>query len=401
MYASWDGSHWSIENVDDDARHKSLALDSNGYPHISYFVAGYNNYLKYATYTGTGWTTSIVDNSAVVGSYNSLALDSSNHPHIAYSDETNKTIKYARWTGSIWEKEIVHSSPILLGYTSIALDSSNLPHISYASIPNDTSLHYARWTGSIWESEVVDAHDVCDTSLALDSSNRPHISYSSSNGAGSLYYATIFDEAYADYSDAPSPYPETFHGVTEYVHLGNYVDKDLLALQDPQATGDDLDHLDDDDGVQFLTDSIAGHTSSVRVQTYVLSGHTGYLQAWIDFNRDFDWADAGEHIITDFSLGAGVNYYDLQFNVPAGATPGQTFARFIINMGEGIDYDQITMDGEVEDYMLEIKAPPSPMSVGGEVIPINRIAVLTPWLLLIFTLMIGGTILVLSRHKGS
>jgi uncharacterized repeat protein (TIGR01451 family) len=42
-----------------------------------------------------------------------------------------------------------------------------------------------------------------------------------------------------------------------------------------------------------------------------------------------------------------------------------------------------------------------PMGIGGEVIPVNRLAVLIPWLVLIGVLVIGGTILVLNRRQRS
>lgn len=39
------------------------------------------------------------------------------------------------------------------------------------------------------------------------------------------------------------------------------------------------------------------------------------------------------------------------------------------------------------------------MGVGGEVIGVNKIGLLTPWIDLVFALTIGGTILVLIRRK--
>jgi len=198
MYTRWTGSAWETPtNIDVDARTKSLALDSNGYPHISYFVAGSDNYLKYATYNGTDWSTEIVDapvGDGFVGDSNSLELDSSNRPHIAYSyslnSDPNSYVKYARLTGSTWGKETVDSSTIQLGYISLSLDSSNGPHISYTS-SGEFSLHYARWTGSVWSKETVDPGEFRDTSLALDSNGYPQISYAS-GGPKSLHYARFF-----------------------------------------------------------------------------------------------------------------------------------------------------------------------------------------------------------------
>ena len=143
--------------------------------------------------TGTAfawWQIETVDGPDVVGIYTSLALDSSGYPHISYIDESNMNLKYAFWNGSSWEIETVDhfSGIVLLGsFTSLALDSSGNPHISYhyhwyydlKYVPFDSNLRYAFWNGSSWEIETVDGPgDVGRySSLALDSSGYPHISY--------------------------------------------------------------------------------------------------------------------------------------------------------------------------------------------------------------------------------
>ena len=71
----------------------SIALDSNGYPHISYST---NSDLKYAKWTGTAWSKTTADSSGRVGEYISIALDSNGYPHISYYDSTNKDLKYAK-----------------------------------------------------------------------------------------------------------------------------------------------------------------------------------------------------------------------------------------------------------------------------------------------------------------
>ena len=75
-----------------------MALDSNGYPHISYYnvppnEAFFKGDLKYAKWTGTAWSITTVD-SAGAGRCSSIALDSNDNPHISYRDSTN--LKYAK-----------------------------------------------------------------------------------------------------------------------------------------------------------------------------------------------------------------------------------------------------------------------------------------------------------------
>jgi hypothetical protein len=178
-----DGGTWSIQTVDDiDVNSTSIALDSHGYPHISY-TTGFADSLHYASWTGSAWVKEMVDDVPAI--VTSLALDSNDLPHIGYTVVGGASLHYARWTGTAWIKETV--DPADVWDCSLALDSHDRPHISYATIGSN-SLHYARWTGTAWAIETVDDIHVISTSLALDSNDRPHISYAT-GGLYSLHYA--------------------------------------------------------------------------------------------------------------------------------------------------------------------------------------------------------------------
>ncbi|RCV63531.1 CASH domain-dontaining protein [Methanophagales archaeon] len=189
MYSKWTGSEWEIETVDSDGRlcdYTSLALDTNDYLHISYYDSTNEN-LKYAKWAGSEWEIETVDPTRYVGKYTSLALDTNDYPHISYFHDIHGELMYAKWTGSAWDIETVDSNGYVGEYTSIALDTNDCPHISYYDYINQ-SLKYAKWTGSEWEIETVDSERYAgrDTSIALDSNNNPHISY---YGRSDLKYA--------------------------------------------------------------------------------------------------------------------------------------------------------------------------------------------------------------------
>ena len=199
-YAAWDPTlngglgDWAIEPVDtgiDVGLCSSLALDSFGFAHISYYA---NGALKYAAWDGDSWAIEAVDSAAGVGSWTSLALDSSGYPHISYYDGPNGNLKYAAWDGSAWDLEPVDSTGSVGLYTSLALDSSGYPRISYWDATNG-DLKYAAWNGTSWDLQTLDsAGNVGQwTSLALDSFGFAHISYYDTTN-GDLKYANNVPE---------------------------------------------------------------------------------------------------------------------------------------------------------------------------------------------------------------
>jgi hypothetical protein len=163
-----------------------------------------------------------------------------------------------------------------------------------------------------------------------------------------------------DFGDAPDPtYPTMFanngarHLVDGTIFLGALIDTEADGQPDATATGDDLANLADEDGV-VLSKLVPGRSAAVTVT----ASANGFLNAWIDFNIDGDWADAGEQIFTDVTLTVGVN--TLTFVIPASATLGNSFSRWRYNTQGGLSYDGIHPDGtvpygEVEDYQVEIE----------------------------------------------
>ena len=192
-YAKLTGSTWTITPVDtvDDLGYlgTSIAVDSANNPHISYYDYTYGA-LKYAHWTGSTWNIQSVDSTGDVGSYSSIAVDSNNRAHISYYDSTNQDLKYAQWTGSTWNIQTVDSGGEVGTASSLDLDSNNQPHIAYQQAENLTArLKYARWSGTAWNFETVEVGYVgarC-VSLKLDTSNNPHISYYDSHNINLKY----------------------------------------------------------------------------------------------------------------------------------------------------------------------------------------------------------------------
>ena len=178
----------------------------------------------------------------------------------------------------------------------------------------------------------------------------------------------ITDGPWLDFGDAPESgpgpgYPTLLtndgarHIADGFLYMGELEDMELDGLPDADATGDNLDNLDDEEGVTFTSRLIAGRTAHVDVT----ASASGLLDAWIDFNGDGDWADEGEQIFASQALVSGLN--SLSFSVPSSATAtsrlaaGKTFARFRISSAGGLSYTGMALDGEVEDYGVKVYRP--------------------------------------------
>ncbi len=179
-YARWTGSTWVTELPDNlpglyVGQHTSIAVDSNNYVHISHFEDT-NNRLRYTTGTAGNWNSATIDY-AQSGWFTSIAIDSADNPHISYSGADPYALKYTKWSGSAWDTEAVDWIGNVVYYTSIALDARDFPHISYFN-KSDGALKHANWTGDTWNIETVDYGGVgWWTSIALDGGGNPHISY--------------------------------------------------------------------------------------------------------------------------------------------------------------------------------------------------------------------------------
>ena len=78
------------------------------------------------------------------------------------------------------------------------------------------------------------------------------------------------------------------------------------------------------------------------------------LNAWIDFNGDGDWNDAGEQVAIRPEPGPRAN--TVPVTPPAAATQATTYARFRCSTQAGLGTTGAAADGEVEDYTLSILA---------------------------------------------
>ena len=168
-----------------------------------------------------------------------------------------------------------------------------------------------------------------------------------------------------DFGDAPdSSYPTLLanNGPRHFLAgatLGSTVDQEEDGQPTAGADGDDNGGTDDEDGVTFVASSLvvsasAAGTGRVQVDLQNADATANRLDAWIDFNQDGDWNDAGEQIFTSYDLGTVNGTKTLDFTIPAGALAGNTFSRFRLSTTGGLAPTGSANDGEVEDHPLTL-----------------------------------------------
>ena len=179
----------AVDVVRGVGKYSSIAVDTFGAPHISYYDEANGN-LLYASLTASGWQVEVVENRDDVGSYSSLAIDSSNVPHISYLAETIDSLKYAyQEDPGVWAIETVDVG-LTGAYTSISLDNRGNPSISYYDFGDGDLMYAERDEFGDWSTELIDSSDDIGlyTSIDLDTKNHPYISYYNLS-TGALKYA--------------------------------------------------------------------------------------------------------------------------------------------------------------------------------------------------------------------
>ncbi len=168
-----------------------------------------------------------------------------------------------------------------------------------------------------------------------------------------------------DWGDAPDgPYP-TLAASTGAYHIisgpfmGALVDAERNGQPTVQADGDDLNGIpDDEDGIVFPGPLVRGNLATVLVDM-VASPVSAKINAWIDFNGDGKWGvgmGSAEHILLDTGVTMGMTN-TLTFAVPWTARMGTAYARVRCNSAGNLAPSGGALDGEVEDYTVDICQP--------------------------------------------
>ncbi|WP_081327279.1 GEVED domain-containing protein, partial [Photobacterium damselae] len=170
-------------------------------------------------------------------------------------------------------------------------------------------------------------------------------------GTGINNYTTTYENDGAQHVQADTD----DNGLID-LRIGNLWDADLGDLQDIGAIADDNNNFDDEDGVTLVQSATKGENFDITVNVVEDSGRTSTgqrLYAWLDFNLDGDWDDAGEQVVADTSAAIGNNSYSVP--IPVSAVVGYSYLRVRLCSDVGCDSPiGLANDGEVEDYRVLI-----------------------------------------------
>ncbi|MEZ4961538.1 MAG: SdrD B-like domain-containing protein [Saprospiraceae bacterium] len=249
------------------------------------------------------------------------------------------------------------------GQTTVAADGSfffdNLPPIHMVVSVSKTAapLRLTSLTTSLGDTP---AYDV------KDSENNAYQYVAVNGDITDMHYGFTFSDTF-DVGDLPPPYitrvdgsapgPAHIFPAISNLYLGNLIDAESEPSIISNASGDDANGVDDEDGITFSTPAnwlVGPNGGSLTANVH----GTGHLVAWADFNNDGDFDDTNEMLI-DAPVATGNTNFS--FTIPTGTdlTGGtDIFFRFRLfeqrPFSPATSYNGIVENGEVEDYMVSI-----------------------------------------------
>ena len=177
--------------------------------------------------------------------------------------------------------------------------------------------------------------------------------------------STTLQTLIVDYGDAPASFGTNradsgaAHTISNSLHLGPLVDAERNGAPGADANGDDSTGTADEDGVAFPVPLEAGNVGLLNYVD-ITSSAAGLVDIWLDLDNNGVF-DNDDRLSDDagFSVVAGSNRFF--FTIPAGTAFGDRTMRFRVSTAGGLNPTGRAVDGEVEDYKVNIRPLSTPV----------------------------------------
>ncbi len=148
------------------------------------------------------------------------------------------------------------------------------------------------------------------------------------------------------------------HPIVAGLRIGANLDAEADGQPNAAADGDDLAGApDDEDGIaQASLLFLPSVVQNVQATVTNTTGSAARLCGFVDFNRDGDFADAGESSSIAVPNGSNNLAVVLPFTAAAGTSTGNAYARFRLSTDTAgaCAANGAASDGEVEDYLGQV-----------------------------------------------
>lgn len=256
-----------------------------------------------------------------------------------YSDYTNQTIELTRDQG--------HSISLSPGFSGSAYNEYFRIWIDYNQDGDFDDVGEMAFDAGSASNSVVNG-TITPPSTALLGSTRMRVSmkYNSAPSAcGNLGDGEVEDYT-VNISNDSTP-PADYCDVTNGAPNGQYIKRVQIGTIDNSTTYVSGGYSD---YTSQSTSLSSGSSSSITVTPHTTWSGTG-AKAWIDWNKDGDFDDANEEVLSGSGTGGS---YTANFNVPAGAASGATRLRVRALYGGTVNPCGDEYFSEVEDYTVNV-----------------------------------------------
>ncbi|MGG7666957.1 GEVED domain-containing protein [Dyadobacter sp. BHUBP1] len=240
----------------------------------------------------------------------------------------------------------------LLNSSGVAVASGTLDLPPASALSDDDA-------SSPWQKVFVTLTPPSDGTYSLE------LRYPGGSAIGNDFYIdNISLRALTDYGDDPISYGEAVHGqpaqtisvsCDPLLYLGAKLDIENLYLASAIANADNLDNIDDEDGVTPATLHAGATSYSVAVSATNNTSTAATLYAWIDWDQSGTF-ESSERLSIPVPASSGTASYSLTWT--GLNAPNKVYARFRLSSDPlAANPTGLASGGEVEDYMIEVPMP--------------------------------------------